>query len=207
MSATNTIQSLNIVVLGAPGVGKSCIISQFLHHKFLESSGFTIELEQQSTVLADKKRQISLDIVDTPGGYCFQERRRMAIAAGDAFILVFSLDKECSFETVAMLRDEIVRIKKTTKVPILLVGNKSDIDDEKRITSCKGAKLFAKKEWKTKYVEACAMDHNSVTEVFRKVLKLAKVKVQLSSHAYDLVQFPKGARWLTSSLGTCSAPI
>ncbi|XP_071114839.1 ras-related protein Rap-2a-like [Haliotis cracherodii] len=176
MSAATTNESVNIVVLGAPGVGKSAIITQFLHHKFLEQSGFTIELKQQTVVVGEANRRVALDIVDTPGGYCFQERRRMAIREGDAFILVFSLEDEFSFETVAMIRDDILRIKKKKKVPILLVGNKADIDDDKKITTCKGAKLFAKKEWKTKYVEASAMDHDSVKAVFDKILNLSKVR-------------------------------
>ncbi|XP_071109185.1 ras-related protein Rap-2a-like [Haliotis cracherodii] len=182
MAAALSNQTFKIVVLGAPGVGKSTIISQFLHRKFLELHWFTIELEQQTTLIGKEGRQVSLEIVDTPGGYCFGARRRFAIESGDAFILVFSLEDECSFETVAMIREDILRIKKKNKVPILLVGNKTDIEDDKRITGQTGAELFAKKEWKTKYVEACGKDHSSVTRVFQKLLKLAKIKVKLSSH-------------------------
>ncbi|XP_071109184.1 ras-related protein Rap-2a-like [Haliotis cracherodii] len=204
MTAAHSNQTFKIVVLGAPGVGKSTIISQFLHRKFLELHWFTIELEQQTTLIGKEGRQVSLEIVDTPGGYCFGARRRFAIESGDAFILVFSLEDECSFETVAMIREDILRIKRKNKVPILLtvamiredilrikrknkvpillVGNKTDIEDDKRITGKTGAELFAKKEWKTKYVEACGKDHSSVTRVFQKLLKLAKIKVELSSH-------------------------
>ncbi|XP_071109182.1 ras-related protein Rap-2a-like [Haliotis cracherodii] len=182
MAAAHSNQTFKIVVLGAPGVGKSTIISQFLHRKFLELHWFTIELEQQTTLIGKEGRQVSLEIVDTPGGYCFGARRRFAIESGDAFILVFSLEDECSFETVAMIREDILRIKRKNKVPILLVGNKTDIEDDKRITGQIGAELFAKKEWKTKYVEACGKDHSSVTRAFQKLLKLAKIKVELSSH-------------------------
>ncbi|XP_046328778.2 ras-related protein Rap-2a-like [Haliotis rufescens] len=182
MAAAHSNQTFKIVVLGAPGVGKSTIISQFLHRKFIELHWFTIELEQQTTLIGKEGRQVSLEIVDTPGGYCFGARRRFAIESGDAFILVFSLEDECSFETTAMIREDILRIKRKKKVPILLVGNKTDIEDNKRITGQTGAERFAKKEWNTKYVEACGKDHSSVTRVFQKLLKLAKIKVELSSH-------------------------
>ncbi|XP_071109183.1 ras-related protein Rap-2a-like [Haliotis cracherodii] len=182
MAAAHSNQTFKIVVLGAPRVGKSTIISQFLHQKFIELHWFTIELEQETTLIGKEGRQVSLEIVDTPGGYCFGARRRFAIESGDAFILVFSLEDECSFETVAMIREDILRIKRKNKVPILLVGNKTDIEDDRKITGKTGAELFAKKEWKTKYVEACGKDHSSVTRVFQKLLKLAKIKVELSSH-------------------------
>ncbi|XP_067658296.1 ras-related protein Rap-2a-like [Haliotis asinina] len=181
MAPTKGNPTFRVIVLGAVGVGKSAIISQFLHNKFLELKSFTIELEHQTTLIGEEGRQMSLEIVDTPGGYCFGARRRIAIESGDAFILAFSLDDEASFETVAMIRDDIIRIKRNKKCPILLVGNKNDCEVYNRITRKAGAERFAKKEWNTKYTECCAKDHNSVRGVFHALLKLAKVKVKLTS--------------------------
>ncbi|XP_048247976.1 ras-related protein RSR1-like [Haliotis rufescens] len=152
MAAAHSNQTFKIVVLGAPGVGKSTIISQFLHRKFLELHWFTIELEQQTTLIGKEGRQVSLEIVDTPGGYCFGARRRIAIESGDAFILVFSLEDDCSFETVAMIREDILRIKRKNKVPILLVGNKTDIEDlnpTERVNNykCIVCELSGKRKW------------------------------------------------------------
>ncbi|XP_067658304.1 ras-related protein Rap-2a-like [Haliotis asinina] len=176
MATESTNETFKVVVLGAAGVGKSAIISQFLSLHW-----FTIELESQTTLIGEEGRQMSLEIVDIPGGYCFGARRRMAIESGDAFILVFSLDNECSFETVAMIRDDILRTKRNKKCPILLVGNKNDIEADKRITGKTGAERFARQEWKTKYMEVCAKDNNSVKRMFQKLLKLAKFKVKISS--------------------------
>jgi len=73
--------------------------------------------------------------MDTAGSYQFPAMKRLTIERGDAFILVYSLDDESTIEEVLRLRREIIDIKGTTEVPMLIVGNKTDlVCKEKRDT-------------------------------------------------------------------------
>ncbi|KAH3871414.1 hypothetical protein DPMN_034614 [Dreissena polymorpha] len=61
--------------------------------------------------------------------------RKLAIATGNAFVLVYSVDNTSSFETVITLRDEIREQKRKGKFSVAVVENKVDIETFK-YTSC-----------------------------------------------------------------------
>lgn len=56
--------------------------------------------------------------------------RALSISSADAFILVFDITSAASFEEVRLLRDLIHETKGTSAVPIVVVGNKSDLVEE-----------------------------------------------------------------------------
>lgn len=69
--------------------------------------------------------------------------RTLSIGSADAFILVYDVCDAATFEEVRQIRDQIHDCKRTAAVPIVVVGNKSDVvvdgDDsapEVRIWSC-----------------------------------------------------------------------
>lgn len=60
----------------------------------------------------------------------FPAMRALSISSADAFILVFDVTIASTFEDVRVLRDQIHETKGTTAVPIVVVGNKTDLVEE-----------------------------------------------------------------------------
>ena len=58
--------------------------------------------------------------------------RDLYMKTGHGFILVFSITSRASLEEVLSLREEIIRIKDDVKVPIVIVGNKADLVDQRQ---------------------------------------------------------------------------
>ena len=56
--------------------------------------------------------------------------RALSISSADAFILVYDVTDSITFEEVKAIREQIHEIKSTTAVPIVVVGNKTDLSDE-----------------------------------------------------------------------------
>lgn len=56
--------------------------------------------------------------------------RALSISSADAFILVYDITNESTFEEVRAIRDQIHETKNTTAVPIVVVGNKLDLADK-----------------------------------------------------------------------------
>lgn len=168
-----------IVVMGAAGVGKSAIISQFLYENFQSEYNATVEELHQSEYDLNGIR-LTLDILDTAGAYSFPAMRELAIATSDAFVLVYSVNDNASFEAVTELRELILKEKNTADVPIVIVGNKVDVVDKKRALDRETAESIVCLDWGNGYVEASAKENVNIVGIFKEILRQSKVQYALS---------------------------
>lgn len=97
--------------------------------------------------------------------------RELSIRTGRGFILVFALDSESSFNETVELYKQIIRIRgDTDNVPIVLVGNKSDLPrvlDEQTISK---RKLLEMND--IPYIETSARLNRNISEIFQELLML-----------------------------------
>ncbi|CAG9838754.1 unnamed protein product, partial [Diabrotica balteata] len=119
-----------IVVMGAAKVGKSSIITQFLYGTFSSKYKRTVE-EMHHGEFNVAGVHLTLDILDTSGAYEFPAMRALSISSADAFILVYDVTDSGTFEEARALRDQIHEAKCSTNVPIVVVGNKTDLTGDR----------------------------------------------------------------------------
>lgn len=156
-------RELHVVVLGAGGVGKSCLTAQFVHNEWIESYDPTIE-DSYRTQLQVDGRQVVLEILDTAGTEQFVAMRDLYMKTGQGFLLVFSITSASSLSELAGLREEIIRIKDDENVPIVIVGNKADLEENRAVPRAKGFSISQR--WGAPYYEASARTRTNVEEVF-----------------------------------------
>ncbi|KAF7712185.1 Ras-related small GTPase [Penicillium ucsense] len=152
----------HIVVLGAGGVGKSCLTAQFVQNVWIESYDPTIEDSYRKQIEVDG-RQCILEILDTAGTEQFSEELYMK--QGQGFLLVFSITSMSSLNELSELREQIIRIKDDEKVPIVIVGNKSDLEEDRAVPRARAFGLS--QTWgNAPYYETSARRRANVNEVF-----------------------------------------
>lgn len=84
---------------------------------------------------------------------------------GQGFLLVFSICNMNSFYELAELREQIIRIKDDEDIPLVVVGNKSDMEDERVVP--RGRAFQLAQQWGQKpYYETSARRRTNVDEVF-----------------------------------------
>ncbi|KAH7412523.1 putative ras small monomeric GTPase [Cadophora sp. MPI-SDFR-AT-0126] len=159
---TSQRRDYHIVVLGAGGVGKSCLTAQFVQNVWIESYDPTIEDSYRKQIEVDG-RQCMLEILDTAGTEQFSTELYMK--TGQGFLLVFSITSQSSLAELSELRDQIIRIKDDENVPIVIVGNKSDLEEDRVVTR---SRAFAvSQSWgNAPYYETSARRRANVDEVF-----------------------------------------
>jgi small GTP-binding protein len=117
------------------GVGKSALTVQFISGKFVERYDPTVEDFYRKEIEVDGDPAI-LEILDTAGTEQFASMRDLYIKNGQGFIIVFSLTSRQSFQDIKLIREQILRVKGASRVPIVLAANKSDVAELNREVNC-----------------------------------------------------------------------
>jgi len=174
MGPTAPLSEQKIVILGSGGVGKSALTVQFVHSIFVEKYDPTIEDSYRKIVTVDDAR-FDCEILDTAGTEQFMALHSLYIKTGDAFVLVFSLATLDSVNELTTIRQQILRIKEADgipekDIPIVLVGNKCDLIQERQVPRDVGVALSGL--WGgVPYYETSARKRVNVEEVFEDVLR------------------------------------
>ncbi|KAJ2894019.1 hypothetical protein MKZ38_008021 [Zalerion maritima] len=138
-------------------------VAQFVHNEWIESYDPTIEDSYRTQVAVDG-RQVMLEILDTAGTEQFVAMRDLYMKTGQGFLLVFSITSHSSLQELAQLREEIIRIKDDENIPIVLVGNKADLEENRAVQRTKA--FSVSQRWGAPYYEASARTRTNVDEVF-----------------------------------------
>lgn len=162
-----TSKQRKIAVMGYRSVGKSSLCIQFVEGQFVDSYDPTIENTfVKSTRINSQK--YDLNLVDTAGQDEYSIFPSQYSIDVHGYVLVYSITNEKSFEVVKLIYEKLLDITGKVTVPIVLVGNKTDLHMERNISTEKGRKLA--EEWKAIFLETSAKQNASVSEVFHGLL-------------------------------------
>ena len=136
------------------------MIYRFITGKTLENMFATIE-DFYKTMQTVNGENIQMTILDTAGEEDYQNLIDSWLRQADGIILVFAIDDKESF---IQLNEKYERILKNEKVdeikyPIVLVGNKCDLEDTRQVQADE-AKKFAKKIGAQYYEVSAKTDQN-----------------------------------------------
>jgi len=129
-----------LVVVGAGGVGKSALTIQLIQQHFFEEYDPTIEDSYRKQVTIDDEVCL-LDILDTAGQEEYSAMRDQYMRTGEGFLIVYSIDTQASFDEVTSFHDQILRVKDVDRVPMILTGNKCDLDGQREVPTSQGKDL------------------------------------------------------------------
>ena len=104
---------------------------------------------------------------------------------GEGFLLVFAINDEESFKALINKRDRILQIKNGKVCPILLIGNKQDLDNERKINYSQAKELANK--WGCEYIETSAETNFNCKEAFeilaKKIIQIKINDLKKKGHA------------------------
>jgi len=166
-----------IVVLGSGGVGKSALTVQFVQGIFVEKYDPTIEDSYRKQVEVDGT-QCMLEILDTAGTEQFTAMRDLYMKNGQGFVLVYSITARSTFNELNDLREQIVRVKDVEDVPIVIVGNKCDLEHERDVSKEQGKGLTEKYK-NCSFFETSAKTRVNVTDIFHSLVRQINQKSRI----------------------------
>ncbi len=163
-----------IIVIGDPAVGKSSLLKNFSAEKFqfeyIPTVGVNITKEK---VMVNndmgEETEVSLMIWDIAGQPQFYMLHRPYFNGADGMILVYDVTRSSSFSNVNNWYSTSVK-HGLSGVPRILIGNKIDLKDEKKIILPMAEHLSQKLN--APFFETSALTGENVSNVFHKIAEL-----------------------------------
>jgi len=152
-----------LVIVGGGGVGKSALTIQLIQNHFIDEYDPTIEDSYRKQVTIDNETCL-LDILDTAGQEEYSAMRDQYMRTGQGFLCVFAITSRSSFDEITSFREQILRVKDQDKVPMVLSGNKCDLESERQVTTAEGQDLA--KSFACPFFETSAKARINVEEAF-----------------------------------------
>jgi small GTP-binding protein len=135
---------IKLMIIGDSGVGKTNFIFQFTEGRFSSLHVTTVGFDHKSKIvkLPKSKKNVKLQIWDTAGQERYMAINKSLFQKVQGIILMYDLTNRDSFEHVTSWLN---LIKQTvTSKTIILVANKLDLEEEKRIVSEEEGEQIAK---------------------------------------------------------------
>lgn len=166
--------TITITLLGDPGGGKTSITRRVIGKGFNQNEQITVGADYSFHKIGTK-HNLKLKICDIAGQASFRSVRKNYLVSSDAALLIFDLTNADSFANVkGWMREYISANKdKSNPSPILLVGNKVDLNNNRQVTlksvqqfltMAEDDKLYA--DHIIGYVETSAKTGDNIEETF-----------------------------------------
>ena len=124
---------VKVVLVGDSGVGKTNIMSKYLKNEFREDSKATVGVEFGAKQFTVEGHTIKAQIWDTAG----QERYKAITSAyykgAKGAFICYDITRKNTFDSVNKWVSDLTAAA-DKKITIILIGNKSDLEDQRQVT-------------------------------------------------------------------------
>jgi small GTP-binding protein len=161
---------LTIILIGDAGVGKSHLAYRFTSASVDEGLISTIGAEYKSKTLTLDDMTVNLRIWDTSGQERYRAITRQYYRGADAALVVYSVSDLETFKSLSGWLDDLRDVVESP-IPVMLVGNKIDLEDQRSIQTDDGLE-FAKTK-RLLFTETSAVQYRGVDEAFEQLAERA----------------------------------
>uniref|UniRef100_A0A8C1I4S5 RAB6B, member RAS oncogene family b n=1 Tax=Cyprinus carpio carpio TaxID=630221 RepID=A0A8C1I4S5_CYPCA len=162
----NPLRKFKLVFLGEQSVGKTSLITRFMYDSFdntYQNFDAVIKISHPNIYIF---LQVRLQLWDTAGQERFRSLIPSYIRDSTVAVVVYDITNVNSFQLTSKWIDD-VRTERGSDVIIMLVGNKTDLEEKRQITIEEGEQRA--KELNVMFIETSAKTGSNVKQLFRRV--------------------------------------
>lgn len=182
---------LKVIILGDSGVGKTSLMNQYVNKKFSVSYKATIGADFLTKEVLVDDRLVTMQIWDTAGQERFQSLGVAFYRGADCCVLVYDVNNAKSFDTLDSWRDEFLiqaSPRDADAFPFVVIGNKIDVEENKRMISQKRAMSFCQSKGGIPYFETSAKEAINVEQAFEVIARHALAQEEAEEYGTDFGQ-------------------
>ncbi|KAJ5074106.1 ras-related protein rabe1c [Anaeramoeba ignava] len=159
---------VKIVFAGDTGVGKTCLMNNFMGNKFGVNIMITVGADVQFFRRKIEGKELKFAVWDTAGQERFESFTSNYFREAHGVILVYDITSKYSLERAQKFYESILKSSEYN-CAIILVGNKADMENKRAVEVEEGENLA--KSWDSQFFETSAKTGINVKEVFEKIFE------------------------------------
>ena len=163
-----------IIIIGNSSTGKTKIIDRYLKNNFEDNSIPTLGFQMNKKEFQIEQDKITVQIWDTAGQEKYNSLTSSYYKNAKGALVVYDITDKGSFNKIEKLVDDL-KNGSDKNIYIILVGNKNDLEDQRKVTKEEGEK-FAQ-EHNYIFHEISAKTGEGFSELFyKKIFEQIRIK-------------------------------
>ena len=127
-------------------------------------------------------------IYDTCGQEKFDALNKNYYKSANAILLVYDISNRNSFDAIKDYYCITIKEFCKSNIPIILIGNKSDLENEREVSTEEGVELAIKEKFIFK--ESSCLKNENVADAFEALIEMWNHKHKLFSERYNPIKVP-----------------
>ena len=172
---------MKLILIGDASVGKTNILTKYLKNEFDPNSKATVGVELGTKNIQIDNKIIKVQIWDTAG----QERYKAITSAyykgAKGAIIVYDITRKITFDNIEKWIGDL-KVNGDENIIIFLVGNKSDLNDNREVSKEDG--LNKSEKFNIPFLETSALCGENISKVFEELIQKVYInnKEELVEH-------------------------
>ena len=162
--------SFKIIVIGDSGVGKSCLTTQAVRNNFEEFYTATVGFEFLTFNMRINNNVLKLQIWDTCGQEVYKSLISNFYRNSSLALILYAINNKDSFQHAETWLNDL-KNQANPNVKVFLVGNKSDLENERVISKEEGEKFKEEKKL-DRFIETSAKTGENARSALLEAAKL-----------------------------------
>ena len=156
-------ERIRIMLLGDSNVGKTSILKRYCKNQFSESYISSVGIDFETKYIKVDEKTINLQIWDTAGQERYKVICKNYYNKSDGFIIVYDITNKSSFDSIVNWVEDIKELASNDNKNIIL-GNKCDLESERKINKEEGDNLA--KKYNCQFFEVSAQNGKNIDKSF-----------------------------------------
>ncbi|KAJ4294736.1 GTPase Ryh1 [Collariella sp. IMI 366227] len=166
-SYNNPLKKFKLVFLGEQSVGKTSLITRFMYDSFDNMYQATIGIDFLSKTMYLEDRTVRLQLWDTAGQERFRSLIPSYIRDSSVAVVVYDISSARKELSEHAKMDRRCARERGNDVIIVLVGNKTDLNDKREVTTQQGEEEAKRNN--LMFVETSAKLGHNVKTLFKRI--------------------------------------
>ena len=156
-----------IIIIGDSNVGKSNILSRYTKDQFQGNSKATVGVELGTKFVKVEGVGAKLQIWDTAGQERYRSLTSSYYKGCHGCFIVYDITNEASFQSISTWYEQAVK-EAGKDVSIILVGNKCDLESERKVSKEQGEEKA--RSMNASFFETSALSKVNIDDIFNEIV-------------------------------------